>query len=59
MGKQLQQETKFITSNNIWGEVTSHGLKLGERFLGGGALGHLQSVELHRLGQRPEGIFVS
>ena len=59
MGKQLQQETKFITSNNIWGEVTSHGLKLGERFLGGGALGHLQSVELDRLGQRPEGIFVS
>merc|ERR550532_262972 len=53
MGKQLQQETKFITSNNIWGEVISHGLKLGERFLGGGALGHLQSVELDRLGQRP------
>merc|ERR1719361_1544349 len=53
MGKQLQQETKFITSNNIWGEVISHGLKLGERFLGGGALGHLQSVEFHRLGQRP------
>merc|ERR1719361_351911 len=53
MGKQLQQETKFITSNNIWSEVTSHSLKLGERFLGGGALGHLQSVELDRLRQRP------
>ena len=50
--KQLQQETKFITSNNL--EVKWHhiGLKLGERFLGGGPLGHLQSVELHCLGQR-------
>ena len=32
----------------------NHNLKLGERFLGCGALSHLQGVEFDCLGQGPE-----